>query len=173
MPHEPRHLPPDAESIISDWDIPPIQARTPHLLTPAVRAKLVEATLDGLSHAQAARYAGIAPATFAKWIKRGERASGRSERDAPYRDLVRILEVAEAQLERALVVAIKTAAFGGDWRAAEALLKRRFPDRWGDRQRIDHHVIAEEAEKLAEAYPELEKAEIVALAQELMSGTRS
>lgn len=162
LDHEARDL------IVAEWDRPPRAPRSPQLLTPGVRAKLVEAILDGLSHTQAARYAGINPNTLTKWIRKGEAARSGAEHD-----LVRIIEVAEAQLERALVVAIKTAAFGGDWRAAEALLKRRFPDRWGDRQRIDHHVIAEEAEKLAEAYPELEKAEIVALAQELMSGTRS
>lgn len=144
------------------------RVRTVSKLTPLVRARLVEGVLAGLNRAEAATRAGIAPATFAKWLKRGERS-----RYGPEHDLVMIIQAADAQLEFLLVKAIRTAAFAGDWRAAEALLKRRFPDRWGDRQRIDHRLILEEATKLAEQYPEFSVEEIVAEAEGVLRESRS
>lgn len=144
------------------------RVRTVGKLTPLVRARLVEGVLAGLNRAEAATRAGIAPQTFAKWLKRGE-----NRRHGPEHDLVMIIQAADAQLEYLLVKAIRGAAFGGDWRAAEALLKRRFPDRWGDRQRIDHRLILEEATKLAEQYPEFSVEEIVAEAEGVLRESRS
>jgi quinol monooxygenase YgiN len=86
---------------------------------------------------------------------------------------VMIIQAADAQLEFLLVRSIREAAFAGDWRAAEALLKRRFPERWADRQRIDHHVILDEAKKLAEQYPELSVEEIQAEAEAVLRESRS
>lgn len=149
----------NAQQFIEDdekW-APGYRTRRVNKLTPMVRARLVEGILEGLPRSQAATYAGISPSAFARWMQRGERS-----RSGPEHDLVRIIAVAEAQLEKLLVASIRKAAYAGDWRAAEALLKRRFPDRWGDRQRIDHHVIVEEARKLAEEFPELTEEEILA-----------
>lgn len=137
-------------------------------LTPAVRLRLVEGVLKGLGHAQAARLAGISPQTFERWIAKGEEAMSGAERE-----LVLLIQAAEAQLEKELVDVMRTAATEAkDWRAAEALLKRRFPDRWGDRGRVDVRVFFDSIRRLQREYPEFTEDEIVAEAEAVLRAAR-
>ncbi len=92
----------------------------PIKLTPAVRAAIVELVGNGNSLADAARAAGVNPSTLF-------RAQGRSATFAA------ALEAAETGLKPKLVACVTAAAIGGDWRAALAILERRFPAEWGRR----------------------------------------
>lgn len=158
-----------------DWDdrsAPPRRERFrgdvgPRKLTPIARAHIVTAIIHGLHRAEAAVRAGITPTTLTRWLDMGARTS-----TGPCRDLLDAVVAAETAFEYKLIQTIEKAGEAGEWRASLELLKRRFPDRWGDRQRIDMTVIMAEADKLAEEYPDLEKDEVLAMAMEIMAGKR-
>jgi transposase len=95
----------------------------PRKLTPALEAALLRMIRDGVSRAGAARAAGIEWPTFESWTRRFASFSSAVTR-------------AEGASEAALVRAIRRQA-PTDWRAALALLERRFPDTWGRRDRVD------------------------------------
>lgn len=137
----------------------------PRLLTPLVRHKLLVGISRGLSRPQAARLAGISSTLFAKWLATGEQ----SERNSDYRRLLDEVEQAEARTEQQLIDTVFDAAVvQKDWRAAIELLKRLFPERYGDRVKVDMSVVMDEAKRLAAEFPELEESEIVEMARELL-----
>ena len=58
------------------------------------------------------------------------------------------IKKALADFEVRTVTLVQQAA-PADWRAAMTLLERRFPDRWGRRDRVDHtHRLEEQVERL-------------------------
>lgn len=154
---------------IDPWDLPYVKPPAlPWKMTPAVRGKLLEAIAFGMGRREAARWAGITPATFQRWLERGEESHA-----GAYRQLFDAVEVAEADLEHTLLNVVYTAAkTHGDWRAAIELLKRLRPERYGDKVRVDMNLVYAEADKLAAEFTDLERDEIVALAKELL-GVRS
>ena len=78
----------------------------------------------------AAAHAGIHPATYYRWMERGELAGNAAE-DEPFRRFRSEVERALADAEAAAVGLIGKAARDGDSRAATWLLERRFSERWG------------------------------------------
>jgi len=101
---------------------------------------------DGVSPEVAARAAGIAASTFYLW-----RAKGREQPDSNYAEFSEAIENAIAECE-ARAVRVITKAFPTSWQAAMTLMERRFPDRWGRRERIDvyeHERVRQEAERIA------------------------
>jgi transposase len=98
--------------------------------------KKLELAIDAV---RAGNYLDVVPAlvginrdTLFDWLKRGARARPGSE----LREFSDRFTHALAESESGLVTTMTLAA-QTDWRAAFALLERRFPDRWGPRQRID------------------------------------
>lgn len=118
----------------------------PSALTPALQRKIACMVRDGVSPEIAARAAGIAASTYYLW-----RAKGREEPDSIFGDFSEAIENAIAECEaRAVHVVVK--AFPTSWQAAMTLMERRFPDRWGRRERIDvyeHERVRQEAERIA------------------------
>ncbi len=134
-------------------------------LTPEVHGKIVKAMRAGNYFKIACAYAGIAESTGYKWLAWGAPdltdadAQAWRKRDRttappvtakarqPYRELreavARASAEAEVEATGHLVAAARTRVDDagkvvqqGDWRAAEAFLRSRAPDRWG-RQRVD------------------------------------
>lgn len=100
-------------------------------LTDDVIEKLCIAIKMGNYLDTACAYAGIAKSTFEKWMKLGEEGRGK------YAELYeRVLE-AEREAEWR-IVEMWAKHLANDWRACRAFLERRFPERWGDRQRLVH-----------------------------------
>lgn len=115
-------------------------------LTPKLQRKIVAMVRDGVSPEVAAVAAGIHRATYYDW-----RARGRAEGSGLYTDFSDAIETAIAQCE-ARIASVVTKAFPTSWQAAMTLGERRFPDRWGRRERIDiyeHERIRREAERLS------------------------
>lgn len=86
------------------------------------RAKLIIKLLgDGCTRRAAYGSAGIDAATFARWLER-------------FADFAESVTRAEAEAEALFTKTIFKAAsaYDADWRAAEAWLKRRRRDEWGD-----------------------------------------
>ena len=97
----------------------------PTKLTPEVQEKIVELIKAGNYANAICSAAGIWPNTFTNWMNRGE-----EEKSGKYRNFYLAVKEAEDSCEVACVAVIRTAIDAGDWRAAIALLERRFPERW-------------------------------------------
>ena len=108
-------------------------------LTPDVQKRVVEAIRAGNYKEVAARYAGIGESTFYEWLKRG--ASHR----VGYVEFAEAVKNAEAEAEVRDVALIEKAAME-NWTAAAWRLERRYPDRWGRRER--HEITGEDGKEL-------------------------
>lgn len=99
----------------------------PDKVTPAVQEKIAALIRGGHFPEVASRAAGIDPRTYYRWRK-----EGKARPNSKYGEFDRVCREAEAQSELLLVGEIRKK---GGWKGALELLKRRFPDRWGDRMR--------------------------------------
>jgi hypothetical protein len=114
----------------------------PTALTPALQERICLAIRAGAPPETAAVYAGIGKSTYYAWMKRGERGAG------PFVEFREAIKKALAEFEVHTVAIVRQAA-PQDWKAAMTLLERRFPDRWGRRDRVDHtHRLEEQVERL-------------------------
>jgi len=75
---------------------------------------------------------GINRTSFYDWKNRGEKG-----KSGIYRDFYEAIEEATAKAEQKYVGVIKDAANSGVWTAAAWWLERRYPDRWGKREKVD------------------------------------
>lgn len=78
--------------------------------------------------------ARVSKRSFYEWKKRGEEERNES-RNTIYAKFLDAVESAEADNEVMLVGAIIK---NDDWRAKMEILKRRYPDRWGDKNKYEH-----------------------------------
>lgn len=132
----------------------------PRKLTPDTRDTIVRAIEDGCTLAIAARAAGIHPDTFLVWREQGA-ADVAAGVVSDYAELSVALHDAQARAELTLIRMIR-AAGKDDWRAAMALLERRFPERWSRRTAVD--VTSAEVSKPRTVVPEQSQADrIVAM----------
>src|SRR4051794_23946527 len=102
----------------------------PTKLTPERQDRITRAIREGAYAEVATRAAGVAPSTYYDWLRRGR------EGEEPYSVFLEAVEQADAEAEVAAVGVINAAAASGDWRAAKALLERRFNRRWGARATV-------------------------------------
>lgn len=116
----------------------------PTKLTPEIHQKIRTALLAGNYVEVAAATAGINRDTLYRWLKAGARTRKRSSPEAEFSDMV---QKAMADSEAAALAAItsagmpKTGAGGrtvGSWQALAWRLERMKPEKYGQRQRIDH-----------------------------------
>jgi hypothetical protein len=98
-------------------------------LTDEITDKIANLVRAGHYLKTAARAAGISEATFHVWKARGAAA-----KSGPYRAFHDAIEQAEAESELILVQTVLEAGPKG----ALEVLKRRFPEHWGDRHRFEH-----------------------------------
>jgi hypothetical protein len=103
----------------------------PTKLTEAIRDKIVEAILAGNYQDAAARYAGIDPATFYRWMQKGD---GTDDHYGEFREAV---ENAKAAAEVENVAIIRRAARDGTWQAAAWWLERTRPQKYGRKERYE------------------------------------
>ena len=99
----------------------------PSKLTEETHAVIVDAILHGATYKDAAEAAGIWYETFNEWMQRGER-----ENSGKYFQFNHDVRQSEAQCRLNMTRVIQSAAAKGDWKAAEAYLKRRDRANWGD-----------------------------------------
>ena len=103
----------------------------PTKLTPDRHTAILQAILAGNYAETAARYAGVTSATFYNWMNRG-----RDAKSGLYMEFFDAVENAKAQAETRDVALIERAA-NETWQAAAWMLERKFPDRWGRRERTE------------------------------------
>jgi transposase len=117
-------------------------------LTPDIQVKIVDALKLGNYIETAAALAGINKTTVYEWLKRGARekerlenstnARGRKE-ELPFLHFSNAVEKAMAESEhRDLLVIAK--ASQTDWKASAWRLERKYPKRWGRKDRLDYEA---------------------------------
>lgn len=103
-------------------------------LTENTQATIVRSLRAGNYVETAAAAAGISKSTLYDWLRRGARA-----KSGAHKEFADAVANAQAEGEQSMV-AIIAAAAGNQWQAAAWHLERKFPDKWGRRQRIEHGV---------------------------------
>lgn len=147
----------------------------PTKLTEALEQAIVAAVAAGMPYYDACRRAGISEHTAREWLARGE---GRDPHRPPTPQFARFaaaIKTAEAQDQMRRILRIEQAAKGGaviyektvtfpdgrvvterrfsapQWTADAWHLERRWPDRWGRRDRVDPRLTIERvAQEIAE-----------------------
>jgi len=109
---------------------PPGKRGKPTIFTPEISAKIVQALRVGNYIETAAAWAGIGRQTLFDWLRRG-----RGESSGMYHDFVKDCEEALAASEVRDLGLIAQAA-PSQWQAAAWRLERRYPDKWGRRERF-------------------------------------
>jgi transposase len=108
-----------------------------------MKAELVKMISAGNYIETAASFVGISQVTFRDWIRRGEREAQRLHNDpearpiiseTPFKELSEAIKQAQAESEIRDVMLIGRAA-SEQWQAAAWRLERRYPDRWGKKDR--------------------------------------
>lgn len=120
-------------------------AGRPVKLTDKMRDELVQVIRSGNYIETACAYVGINKSTFYEWMKRGAREKQRVEdnprakvrkSEAPFVELSNAVEKALAHAEIRDVAIIGRSA-ESDWKAAAWRLERKFPNRWGRKERYE------------------------------------
>lgn len=118
-------------SEISDSKAP--KMGRPNHLDDETTKKVCDAIRGGNYLETAAAYAGVPRSTLHDWLRRGRKGQ------EPYDAFVAEVEEALGAAETGFVVRVATAARDPrHWTAAAWWLERRFPDRWGRRDRVEH-----------------------------------
>ena len=104
----------------------------PSKLTEEVKNKLLDALKMGNYYDAACAYAGIHYYTFRLWMAKGEKA-----KSGEFFEFFEAVKEAENEAE-ARTVLLWQKAIPKDWRAAQAFLERRYPERWGKKDIVKH-----------------------------------
>ena len=116
----------------------------PTKLTPKLQEEICKAIRAGNYIETAAAFAGISKSTLYEWLKRGAREKERlaknprakiKKSEAPFVEFSDAVEKALAASEVRDVMLIGKAA-ETQWQAAAWRLERRFPERWGRREKL-------------------------------------
>ena len=98
-------------------------------LTPEVEERIVSSIKSGNFRNTAAKWAGIDERTLRRWMRAGSKS-----RKGPFKDFVRrVLEAEKAAEMRCVALVMKAAS--GDAKHAEWWLERKYPQRWGRKER--------------------------------------
>jgi hypothetical protein len=125
-------------------------------LTAQVQDRICNAIRAGNYYEAACKYAGISRQTFWNWLERGGKA-----RSGKFKDFYEAVKQAEAEAE-VRIVAQWQKSIPESWQAARDFLARRFPERWGPKekheltgkdggaikQEVKHELSAETAETI-------------------------
>lgn len=106
----------------------------PNKCTKERTKKISDAVRAGAYPAVAAQMSGIGERTFYDWMRKGRNG------DPEYANFYDSVKDAESEAEIANVALIRQAAMAGTWTAAAWWLERKFPDRWGRKDRVQAQV---------------------------------
>lgn len=105
----------------------------PSKLTEERAEAILNALRLGVTQENAARYGGVHPATYHRWLEEG----GKDDADEKYREFRQAVEKARAEAEVRNVAIIADAAKRGTWQAAAWFLERSFPRQWSKTSRTE------------------------------------
>jgi hypothetical protein len=129
-------------------DKPPARRRKPGRptkFTPTNRKRILDAVTAGAYREQAALAAGISVTTLYEWIADGDRDT-QAKRATAKAEFAEAIARADAQAEVMAIASLRRAmqdrrgsdgaVISGDWRAAEAFLRARAPERWSQHRDV-------------------------------------
>lgn len=125
----------------------PKEVGRPVKINPTIQAELVKMIQAGNYMETAAAFVGISISTMRDWIRRGEREAQRFIDDArarpiksetPFMEFSAAIKKAQAAAEIRDVIIIGDAA-RESWQAAAWRLERKYPEKWG---RKDRHEVS-------------------------------
>jgi len=103
-------------------------------LTPAMIKKIAAHVRIGNYAITACRACGIGETTYYRWLENGER-----ENSGIYREFWEAIKTAEAEAELMHVSNISRAGIQeGNWIPSMTILERKYPDRWGRKDKTIH-----------------------------------
>ena len=108
----------------------------PSKLSPEIQERICSALRGGNYESAAAAAAGVGASTVRQWLQ-----WGRDAKSARYVAFLTAVTRAREEAELRLVE-LWQEAMPNDWRAIAEFLARRFPDRWGRRERNEVTVSA-------------------------------
>lgn len=117
----------------------------PTKLTPEIQVKIVESLKLGNYIETAAALAGINKTTIYEWLKRGARELERVDNnpnarikreEEPFVRFSNAVKKAQAEAEQRDLLVIAKAS-QNDWKASAWRLERKYPHRWGRKDRMD------------------------------------
>lgn len=132
-------------------------------LTPEIEAILCQAIRAGNYAEIAASYADIDPHTFGKWLHQGQDDVQGNRQTASAR-LYLAVKRAEADAEVRAVASVAS-AFPKSWQAAMTFLERKYPHRWGRRDRTEHTVTGSVEARVAFYLPDNKRQDVIREAQ--------
>jgi transposase len=141
------------------------KAGRPTVMQPQLVDRLCEALGNGNWREVACAWAGISSSTFRNWMAKGE-----AEKVGRFRDFRRrVLEAEQSAEIRAVQLVMQAAE--NDARHAEWFLERKFPERWG---RKDRHELtgAGGGPVVTESLSQLSREELLAIASLPLHGDR-
>lgn len=162
------------------------------LLTPVVIEAIEAGVRKGLGAEQAGEVLGIDAQTVYEWLARGEGRHSQRPAAPIYAEFAERIRRAEAQNEAAKLDILTRAGEGGivltertitfkdgrevhekvyskpEWQAAAWYLERKYPDRYGRRERWDMRQMMMEVMKRIAAEQGLDESEVIAEAQRLV-----
>lgn len=115
----------------------------PLKITPEIQADLIKMLSAGNYLETAAAYCGISTDTVRGWVKRGEQEAQRLKADStawPIKSETEFMELAIAIRQAQATSEIRDVMLIGNaardqWQAAAWRLERRYPDKWGKKER--------------------------------------
>ena len=119
-------------------------AGRPTKLTAELQTEICDLLRAGNYIETAAAFAGVSKQTLYDWIRRGKRELQRVEaspgskirkKEAPFVEFLDAVERAQAMAEAEDIEILRRAA-RDDWKAAAWRLERKFPDKWGRKDRL-------------------------------------
>ena len=99
----------------------------PTKFIPEITDTILKALQIGATYKDAAEAAGVDYATFQAWMNKGQ-----AQKRGEFFTFYEAVRKSEAQARLNYLTTIAQAASKGDWKAAEAYLKRRDRANWGD-----------------------------------------
>jgi hypothetical protein len=133
------------------------KAGRPSLLSEELMKKLCDLIRSGVYVKTACQIVGIGTATYYEWMKRG-----RIEESSVFSKFLDSIKKAEAEGEGALVLGIRK---DESWQSKAWLLERKYPDRWGRKDKIEHEggmkIKVDVGDKIREIYKDPKLVEII------------
>lgn len=111
-------------------------AGQPSKLTPELQKEIVTLLTGGNFVETVCDYVGIHRDTFYEWMRRGERGWQIDLEPVDYVQFSDAVKKAMSQVEITTVATLRSGPL--NWQAKAWWLERRHPDKWGNRQKVEH-----------------------------------
>ena len=144
----------------------------PTELTPDVANGIILALRTGVPIEVACESQGVAPATFYEWLRRGEGTHPTRPSTPQYADFAEKVRRAKAEAHLLAVGTIRGAIARGNWQAAIAWIRMRYPKDYAERVEVSGPAGSPIAIEVAQALERLTEEELASIESYLDGAAR-